>query len=371
MDREEAEIMSKTVVKVANAAGTEKAPLEMLKKEIQDVLGEDHAVLRLFFLLKKEKGVELRYADFEDEAEKASKAGHQQLKDIYVGHLKERLLENSSAALRNLSASDGFPDDVYLCDEPEHLPKELERYLNFSLSEAVNQPKFNFAKDRLDELYGYIACIGTMDKWLALFTKHYPITVIKRDAYLLGVIKDKERFEKVNEEDVLRITGKAHLLRIGDRTVVLDFDALERGMGYKKKIEDNAREIVEEMKKWEMFANGDELEKINEDYRLARKLVRAKKCSPVLTPPDEIHWDKVVRYIRETPELSAVLKLDDALNDEDKKISLPTQKAIKTFVALLNDDYLKSALSEFLYLVPHKKTVSEKKPANAAEEAQG
>ena len=38
MDREEAEIMSETVVSVANAAATEKDPLEMLKKEIQDVL---------------------------------------------------------------------------------------------------------------------------------------------------------------------------------------------------------------------------------------------------------------------------------------------------------------------------------------------
>ena len=237
--------MSETVVSVANAAATEKDPLEMLKKEIQDVLSEDNAVLRLFFLLEKEivkeeanenvkkKVLELRYVNFVDEAKEASKAGHQQLKDIYVGHLKERLLENSSAALRNLSASDGSPDDIYLCDDPGLLPKELAPYLSFRLSEAVDQPKFNFTKDRLDELYGYIACIGTMDKWIALFTKHYPITVIKREAYLLGVLKDKERFEKVNEDDVLRITGKSHLLRIGDRTVVLDFDALERGIDRK------------------------------------------------------------------------------------------------------------------------------------------
>ena len=369
--------MSETAVKAA-AAGAEEYSIETLKEAIQDVLDEDGAMLRLFFLLGKElvkenvkeKVLELRYVNFEDEAEKASKAGHQQLKDIYVGHLKEGLLENSSAALCNLSASDGSPDDIYLCDEPGQLPKELAPYLSFSLSEAVDQPKFNFAKDGLDELYGYIACIGTMNKWMALFTKHYPITVIKREAYLLGVLKDKERFEKVNEEDVLRITGKAHLLRIGDRTIVLDFDALERGMGYKKKIEDKAQEIVDKMKQWTMFADGDELEKIKGDYRLARKLVRAQRCSPVLAPPEKIPWDKVVRYIRETPELSAVLKLDDALEDKDKKISLPTQKAIKTFVALLNDDYLKSALSEFLYLAPHKKTVSEREPANAAEEEQ-
>lgn len=372
--------MSETVVSVANAAATEKDPLEMLKKEIQDVLSEDNAVLRLFFLLEKEivkedanenvkkKVLELRYVNFEDE--KASKSGHQQLKDIYVALLKDRLLENSSAALYNLSSSDGTPDDIYLCDVPGLLPKELAPYLRFRLSEAVDQPKFNFTKDRLDELYGYIACIGTMDKWIALFTKHYPITVIKREAYLLGVLKDKERFEKVNEDDVLRITGKSHLLRIGDRTVVLDFDALERGMGYKKKIEDKAREIVNEMKDWNMFANGDELEKITEDYPLARKLVRAKKCSPVLAPPNRIPWGKVVKYIRDTPELSAVLKLDDAPKDKDKKISLPTQKARKMFVALLDDDYLQSALSEFLYVASHKKTVSEKKPASPTEEEQ-
>ena len=104
-----------------------------------------------------------------------------------------------------------------------------------------------------------------------------------------------------------------------------------------------------------MFTNGDELENITEDYRLARKLVRAKRCSPVLTPSDRIPWGKVVRYIRETPELSAVLKLDDAPEDKYKKVSLSTQKARKMFVALLDDDNLQSALSEFLYAAPHKK----------------
>lgn len=370
--------MSKAAVNAAAVAGAEEYSIETLKKAIQDVLDEDGATLRLFFLLEKEivkedanenvkkKVLELRYVNFEDE--KASKSGLQQLKDIYVALLKDRLLENSSASLRNLSASDGSPDDIYLCDDPGLLPKELAPYLRFRLSEAVDQPKFNFTKDRLDELYGYIACIGTMDNWMALFTKHYPITVIKREAYLLGVLKDKERFEKVNEDDVLRITGKSHLLRIDDRTVVLDLDALERGMGYKKKIEDNAREIVTEMKKWGMFANGDELEKINEDYRLARKLVRAKKCSPVLTPSENIPWENVVQYILETPELNAVLKLDNAPEDKDKKISLPTQKAIKTFVSLLDDDYLKSALSRILYLAPHKRTVNKKETARAAED---
>lgn len=373
--------MSKAAVNAAAVAGAEEYSIETLKKAIQDVLDEDGATLRLFFLLEKEivkedanenvkkKVLELRYVNFEDE--KASKSGLQQLKDIYVALLKDRLLENSSAALYNLSSSDGTPDDIYLCDDPGLLPKELAPYLSFRLSEAVDQPKFNFTKDRLDELYGYIACIGTMDKWIALFTKHYPITVIKREAYLLGVLKDKERFEKVNEDDVLRITGKSHLLRIGDRTVVLDLDALERGMGYKKKIQDKARKIVAKIKQWNMCANGDELEKIAEDYRLARKLVRAKKCSPVLEPPGLVPWEKVVRYIRETPELSAVLKLDDAPEDKYKKISLSTQKARKMFVALLDDDYLQSALSEFLYVASHKKTVSEREPANAAEEEQG
>lgn len=368
--------MSETAVKSATAAGADEYSIDTLKKTIQDVLDEDGSTLRLFFLLRKENVkengketvLELRYVNFEDEAEKASKVGHQQLKDIYVDHLKERLLENSSAALCNLSASDGSQDDVYLCDESGQLPEELAQYLNFNLGQAVDQPKFNFKKDRLDKLYGYIACIGTMNKWIALFTKHYPITVIKREAYLLGVLKDKERFAKVNEEDVLRITGKAHLLRIDDRTIVLDLDALERGMGYKKIIEDKAQEIVKTMKEWTMFANSEDLNEIARDYRLARKLIRAKKCSPVLAPPDRIPWEKVVRYIRETPELSAVLKLDDAMEDKDKKVMLPNQKARKMFVALLDDDYLQSALSECLYVAPHKKTIAEKKPANTTEE---
>ena len=116
--------------------------------------------------------------------------------------------------------------------------------------------------------------------------------------------------------------------------------------------------------KWNLFVNPDELDLIAQDYRLARKLVSAKKLSPIMNPPQRVNWPEVVEYIKGTPALKQVLILDDAPKDGDKKVSLSTKKARKAFISLLNDDFLQSAMSQNLYVASHKKTVFDPKAPN-------
>ena len=351
----------------------EEYTIENLKDEIEAICCDERASLYLYFLLKKDEKTELTRVKFEDkEGGKESEEENtgegilevRSLKKMYMDYLNDTLLQNGDAALGSLSSCDGNSDTVYMCEE-EDLPEALRPYLDFNVEkqfdsdESSNSSRFFDAKiDTLDELYGYVVYIGTMDQGMTLFTKHYPVALIKRDACLIHIFK-KDKFVRVKEGDMLRLSGKAHLLKINDHVIVLDLDTLERGMGYKKIVTQKAQQIIEDMKHWPFFANSSDLDEISKDFRLARKLIRAKKCSPVLT--SKVPWDRFVKYIRNTPALKDMLKLDDGLSDKESKIHLSTSKARKVFISLIDDDYLKSELSDSFYIAPHKKTVESKK----------
>ncbi len=73
-------------------------------------------------------------------------------------------------------------------------------FKNFNIKSATASiPKFDFSQDDLGTLFGYIIYVGSMQNGIVLFKKHFPISLIKRDSFLLGAVKDKRRFEKVGK----------------------------------------------------------------------------------------------------------------------------------------------------------------------------
>ena len=67
-----------------------------------------------------------------------------------------------------------------------------------------------------------------MNEGVVLFKKHYAITLIKRDSFLLGLKKSKERFELVSEDDMLRLNGDIQLMIIASEMFVLTQKYLHR-----------------------------------------------------------------------------------------------------------------------------------------------
>lgn len=342
----------------AELQASEEYTIEKLRKAVDSIFAAPKTDIYLFFLLNadgEDSKMELRRIDFTDKIpESVSMGEDMQLKGMYRKRLEE-MLQDSNAELRNLSDCDGNPHNVYLCDEGQ-LPDELSLFSEFCAERIFDNshqiPKFEYDKDGLSKLYGYIAYIGTMYQGMVLFTKHYPVTLIRREAFLLGFVNSNKRFERVNDGDLLRISGKTHLLSLNGYTFVLDMKAFERDMGYKELTTQKAKEIVKEIEGWEFVDQISDLREIANDFRLAQKLVRARKYSPIfLEEPD---WPTVLAYIQKTQPLKDLLKLDDT----KKKVVLSTAKARKAFISLLDDDFLQSELTHSLYRAPHKKTVS-------------
>ena len=310
--------------------------IEELKNAVAAVLDDDIS-LQLYFILRQGDTFALRLADIEDDT------ATPELERVFTEYIRHNLIDNENLQLCQLSTDDERADAIYHYDY-ETYPEELGIFQSFSISEAITSvPKFDFHNDDLTTIFGYIIYIGNMQKGILLFKKHYPISLIKRDSFLLGAVKSSQRFEKVSGEDIIRINGTAQLLKVDNQIYVMDVKMLERNMGFTALIQKDAEQTVAAVETLGILENMDVLRESAEDIGFARKLSKIHRTSPIfrLGIPKAV----IIDFTKTTPGLSGKFKY----SEDGMSIRLDTKKSKDAFVKLLNDAYLHSELTQQYY----------------------
>ncbi len=309
--------------------------IEELKNAIGAVVNNPHS-MQLYLILKEARSFEIRLADLGD------KRTEPEMRRLFDGYLKQSIVDDENVRMKKLSAAEDEDNAIYLYDYPT-CPDEMQLLKNFNIREGVQQQKFNFHQDDLSKLYGYIIYLGTMDEGIVLFKKHYPISLIKRDSFLLGAIKDAGRFEKIEGEDIIRLNGSIQLLRKDNEIYVLDLKSLERNMGFTEIVKKEALASIEEIEKLEIVEDIEVLKDTIGEQAFARKISRIRKSSLILKLG--IKKDDIVKFTKETPELRGKFKY----SADGNQIRLDTKKSKDLFVKLMNDSFLKSELTDQYY----------------------
>lgn len=158
--------------------------IEKLKSEVKNIIS-DVCSIKLFFILKNEdKTLSCKIADLDN------KNTDTELKNMFIDYLKDTISNNDELSLCKLSTADERTNAVYEYDY-EEFPEEIGFIRNFDINETIKLEHFLFKEDNLSDLYGYIIYLGTMDKGLVTFKKHYPISLIKKAHFCYAkVIKD-------------------------------------------------------------------------------------------------------------------------------------------------------------------------------------
>lgn len=120
-----------------------------------------------------------------------------------------------------------------------------------------------------------------MESGIILFKKHYPVSLIKRNSFLLGAIKSSERFEKLPGKDIIRLNNDAQLLRVDDTIFVLNLKVLERNMGFSELIQRAATETVDAIEALDILDDIEVLRDALDVPSFARKLSKVKNASPI------------------------------------------------------------------------------------------
>ena len=320
--------------------------IEEIKDKLSTLLGQPYTV-QVYFVLKQDENLILRLADIEDEKTEP------EVDKLFLEYMTDTVLNNNDLQVCELSTADERTNAIFHYDYTEY-PEELEVFQSFDIKQATKEvEKFNFEQDNLGRLCGYIIYIGSMEDGVSLFKKHYPISLIKRDSFLLGAIKSKQRFELVTGDDIIRLNGAVQLFRINGEIFVIDIKVLERNMGFNQLIYKAADETVQAIEELAIIEDIQVLRDSAEDIAFARKLSRVKKSSPIFKL--NISKETIIEFTKTTHDLSGRFKY----SEDGNEIRLDTKKSKDAFITLMNDAFLRSELTKQFYEAKAKDTITQ------------
>lgn len=221
---------------------------------------------------------------------------------------------------------------------------ELSEDLRFlsDINRNGEQTKFAQSQDDISKLYGYVAVVGTSTDKMLLFKKHMPVNTFAPNK--LCLFNDGTRFKRFTKT-IIRFDAKCDLVFGGENILIKNLDVLEKYLGFHDVI---TREAARSAGSHDLNTLLDGVEKIKEwietDISFARKLVRVQHSSPVL---GRVEADKVISFIRGRTEFSSKIKI--VQTEDGEKISIKSKASAALLLKILNDDFLKSELTDLNY----------------------
>ncbi|WP_374950476.1 anti-phage protein KwaB [Mucilaginibacter sp.] len=179
--------------------------------------------------------------------------------------------------------------------------------------------------------------IGNEGNQIALYKKHHPVNLLKRDRFLL--VPSNQRLVAL-DSDAIAIDKSFDFMMVDGNLIVLKLNILERFFGFEQVIRTQAQNTIALVEALALLEDIEQLNELAANLPNARKLMRIR-TSPVLAVPVV----NVINFINNHPELTGKI----GFNDDNSRVRLTTGVSKKLFLKLLNDDYLFSQLTELQY----------------------
>ena len=308
--------------------------IDALRLTAESLANDPQTMGIMFFILKEQNTFVSRKVELSADAQRALTA-----------EVKLELSEffESDYVLRDLTAVDLRQDAIFrynLLDYPPQLDAFIE---TFNTPNTI--PGFNHVIDEVTALKAIVVMLGNGNESLSIYKHHYPTNTYRRNGFsLLRAGIAQNRFEKLDQE-IIRLSHTVDFIYDGTDVFVTNFKVLEKFFGFKEAVKAdasvklttlNARNLIESISLLEdrITTQGD--------VTFARKVIRAISHSRVL---DTVINDQIIQFIKQHHSLSKKIKINPA----ETQIILDTKISQNFFMKLLNDDYLKSELTQFEY----------------------
>lgn len=313
---------------------------KVLKDKLDGILQQKNGII-MYAVLKKDETKIIKLINVADEG--GEKAGEKDTSEILLEgftNIVKTTFEtyDDSTKVLPLSSADERKNGLYQYDLDE-LPEEM-KFMKEVLIEDSNIVTMNFNDDKLQQITAFIIVIGNSDNNIVLYKHQYPIGLLKRDKCMLTPIPHKNRLKKV-EEDILRVDFNFQFCLFDNKFFVSDIDKMEKICSFHTLITNEAKKSIDLIKKFDILDNIEVLEEELDNVTFARKLTRVYKDSKVL---GKVLKKTIVEF---TKNHSYFIK--NPLKCVDDKFVLDTKKSRDTFIKLINDDFLKSELTNYEY----------------------
>jgi len=285
--------------------------------------------LSMYFILAAVDGPVVKQADITAEVRIA-------LRDQFVNHIRTTFQDNDELHFTNISSADPRRNAAHFFDLDEK-PEGLQ--IMGDLLGDENADFFDFNSDEFDDIFGFVFLMGNENNKLALYKKHYPINLLKRGT-ILRLFPVGTRLDEL-KQDILAISHQVDFVQINDDLVIINVQTLERFFGFEDVIKSKAQISLSVIEQSGFLADIEPLQELATALPSARKLMRVKADSPVLQLP----FERLRDFIKQHPQLKRRIRF----NAPETQIALDTKVSKQLFLKLLDDDYLKSELTQFNY----------------------
>ncbi len=270
----------------------------------------------------------------------------EEIKQTFINSIREKILDNEELDFRNISSAYETSNSVFFYDI-EEFPEKLNVLRNFNPFE--NYPSFSFSSDNnMSSIQAMIITFGNEDNYFSIYKHIYPITILKENT-MMRFIRIGNEFEKLNS-DILQINTSIDFLFINNESLIVNnLATLTKAYGYNEIIKNQARQKIELIESLDLIDNIHELAEFVNNTRYAKKFLKINSESPVF----KLEKSDMIKFIRDHPKLSRQIRF----NETEDKIKLDTKTSKEKVIGVLNDDILKSNLTNVDYESESKSTM--------------
>ncbi len=298
-----------------------------LKEALKYILENEQTTLELYMIVNDT----IKFATISNDASSS-------LLQLFKQNISDTLLgDEPEYRLKSIDHVNDEDANTYYYFDSENIYEKIENIIDFTGDGADT---FSFDDEGFSDIDTFLIKIGTDDHNIVLYKKNYPINLMTRGKTLF-FRKSDENIDEL-KDDILKIDRSFQFLVFGNHVLIINLKMLETQLGYESVIIKKAKEALITIGAIDFLEDISKIEEMISSKKIAKK-VHLVRNSPVIDIINE-NESKVVSFIKNHPELKKSLKFTN-----DGKLELKSKVSVEKFLKLLDDDYLKSELTDLLY----------------------
>ncbi len=266
--------------------------------------------------------------------------------------INDQLRDNINEVLDSAVTHKFLEDDVEI-DSIENVADN--RKVLYEIEPTANYNPFDFlntyagivrqySESDQDALVGFAFRVNTNESAIWLYQHVYHSRMVKRSKSLYAMISRNNTYVPLSH-DVLKIDSKVDIVIVGGKIITSNISLLQQYFGFEQYVRNEAAKTIEIISGLDIVSNIEKILTFESKEKLtnAKKLLKAKS-SPVLKLSKMVLFDRIKVHPR----------YKDKFRFEENRIIINSLKDVNELLKMLNDNIVRSELTNQEYESPSK-----------------